>query len=1035
MKKILIFVCWLMGYGAVAQQQVTDFENRILKFPTEAQLVDTINHKALFTIALDESFERTLWVTDGKAENTHRMKDGFGELPPDFTDKVRKYGYLYLKGPAFWRTDGSILERLTPNTGVPDRIFEVNNRLLLCISHYEEINNWNIPITSFAWLDSLNHTTVWEEDVTGYQIIDSTLHYVKLNRQKQLYELCILNKNGELTKNLITQPTQVPLTKFEYLLNSGVAYYFFNTGIGTKLVLKPANSTDSLDLKDWSNLSLFPTFVRDSANKIYFLKHAQYLTVYTLSTDNQIKEKWKLPYEYVRQISDVLNFYASVNFANWSISDNQLFFTLTLGVEGAKKYFLNRFNLQTGDYKRSRDLYRYLSEYFYSASIKSLDSDTYEVDNKHNQKIIYSFLKDSVVKEESYPLKEQMVDLKGIKTVISDNTYAVEGATRTPLIPENQVFDQSMSDFVFAQIPLDTMLIFVRYNRTCACYQLWSNKGEKKSNTLLMNLDGQFERFIDVSKNHFRYFLGKMYIQTRDYVANTVSVYITDGTPAGSKKLYKHPDGNLAFLRASDRQLVYRAYNNNGEKKLVIMGEEQEGEWRIIDIPLTRNGSEVFVTSTDTYVLVKTLKSSLYEFNELFVVEYDSLVRVDNDVSEVMVYQDKVYYSRWITEQNTIQLGLMYRDKNPLKNLPALGVYNISGFRIYGDKLVYERKVADGFSDYTIVDLTTHKTEHTIYKIKPIAILYLNGVLAVADAQKLYLVKDGKRQEYTTGFGINTLTAFNNGLLLSNAGNLTYYDLSDYQGYSIIKNKDYTAPIFSNTGTYLIFSVRNSANAYQWYYWTLSDKQLIDFEDLGEFFVLNDSQILQYNNYSAGLHVWSFTGRKFVRKYTMAYDYFNTKKQAGDNFYIPYMTEEKGTELAKIGTDSLIIYPELVVGKEGMILGDVFEFLGRVFVYAYTKTSGWQVWRMDNEPTIILGNESPIEQPLLTAYPNPTQDWLYVKTEKSLPYKLINTRGQLLMQGNLSSQHGIDIKQLPQGVYLIQLFDEGRVYVRKVVKE
>jgi hypothetical protein len=247
-------------------------------------------------------------------------------------------------------------------------------------------------------------------------------------------------------------------------------------------------------------------------------------------------------------------------------------------------------------------------------------------------------------------------------------------------------------------------------------------------------------------------------------------------------------------------------------------------------------------------------------------------------------------------------------------------------------------------------------------------------------------------------------------------------------------------PSLIDNFAYLLISSYTSDNKYKQYYWTLADKKLVDFEEPGDFQVLNPSQIFQLTSISPGAYIWNFTGSKFVKKYPFVSgyfnnSYFNNRKQVGYNFYIPYTTEQTGTEIAKLGIDSVIIYPEIAEGKEGIILSDVFEFMDNAFVYAFTRASGWQVWRMDNEPTFILDNEAIQEPELLKVYPNPTQDLLYINNEKVVSYKLINTRGQLLMHGNLMPRQGINIRQLPQGVYLLQLFDGGKGYVKKVVKE
>lgn len=182
---------------------------------------------------------------------------------------------------------------------------------------------------------------------------------------------------------------------------------------------------------------------------------------------------------------------------------------------------------------------------------------------------------------------------------------------------------------------------------------------------------------------------------------------------------------------------------------------------------------------------------------------------------------------------------------------------------------------------------------------------------------------------------------------------------------------------------------------------------------------------------------WHYKDGLLTEKYVVPNLEERSLFQENGDFYTTITNDSTGYEIYQLGAASLMAYQEIVAGLEGIELRNVFSYHNEIYVYGFTYTYGWQVWKMGAAKSFITHTEptEEVSATHLSVFPNPTQDWLHIKSEKTLPYRLINTRGQILMQGNIFPQQGINLQQLPQGIYLLQLSDGGRVFVKKVVKE
>lgn len=72
----------------------------------------------------------------------------------------------------------------------------------------------------------------------------------------------------------------------------------------------------------------------------------------------------------------------------------------------------------------------------------------------------------------------------------------------------------------------------------------------------------------------------------------------------------------------------------------------------------------------------------------------------------------------------------------------------------------------------------------------------------------------------------------------------------------------------------------------------------------------------------------------------------------------------------------------------------------------------------------------------ISIYPNPVDNELFIKGVKSkVNYKLFNLNGGLINGGEIVNGKSINVKQLPKGVYILEINENGKVTTEKIIKK
>lgn len=102
------------------------------------------------------------------------------------------------------------------------------------------------------------------------------------------------------------------------------------------------------------------------------------------------------------------------------------------------------------------------------------------------------------------------------------------------------------------------------------------------------------------------------------------------------------------------------------------------------------------------------------------------------------------------------------------------------------------------------------------------------------------------------------------------------------------------------------------------------------------------------------------------------------------------------------------------------------------------QTKSYQDFKKDIDNCLLMVNTQQIEGETWIIYPNPVHDFFEIKTDNFiLDISIFNTSGQVVM--NLSGINErnkiVAVSELERGVYIIRVYTEGGILMKKILKE
>jgi len=106
---------------------------------------------------------------------------------------------------------------------------------------------------------------------------------------------------------------------------------------------------------------------------------------------------------------------------------------------------------------------------------------------------------------------------------------------------------------------------------------------------------------------------------------------------------------------------------------------------------------------------------------------------------------------------------------------------------------------------------------------------------------------------------------------------------------------------------------------------------------------------------------------------------------------------------------------------------------------AYSITVSSENCQLQSSPFLITATEEIISSNIIDVYPNPATDYIEIRSEElvgqEVSISITDINGRVyLMEDSLSITEIVDLKSLPQGIYILLLESKTKLYKSRFVK-
>jgi hypothetical protein len=454
----------------------------------------------------------------------------------------------------------------------------------------------------------------------------------------------------------------------------------------------------------------------------------------------------------------------------------------------------------------------------------------------------------------------------------------------------------------------------------------------------------------------------------------------------------------------------------------------------------------------------KKAKGRTDNTTSLYKLSVDSLTFVQEGLNSYYLNKNRLYFtnSTYNQAQQVIsQQDIMYFDESSIKKLAVKGDF----LRFYASRdYIGIQKIGNDKSTYTydIYDNKTNTLLHSFsYNINAknilnsnnyqsnivgsdeyLSFLFEEGVV-IFDGKKSYQIKFLNEYAWNYNFLKNGgFLAITNPNKVINLSNLYYIDLKSGAKRLLIGNNTNIRIVSS----WQNFSTRPIIELLDAMY--LFDNQLVElvkfptnfyfYSKFGKHWILD--------NFSKK-SIWQYTDGKFIQKDSLWSSVEFSKSIDDKYYYFTSSTPQKGYELYTIEDDETKSLPEIVNGIEGIEVSNIFHFNKKIYVYGFTYTDGFQVWKIgdfkEKPDTKEEENKfkflTPEENPKIL-YPNPATELIIGESYTPQTLKIIDSKGSIIETRTVNGIFEVNLSTYQAGTYFFNFSSEKSNITKRVVK-
>ncbi len=987
----------------MAQKQITNYTYLPQNSPGNFKFLDSLNGKILF-YALDKE-GGAIWSTDGTVEHTKKLPlDNFKLPDSEIGQVIEAYSYIYFifnYTNTLYRTDGHIVE-VVDDFSIAVRPFSSG----IIYTKHEELN-------AFPAIYRIDKEGVTTKIADAGKIIysnDSLLYYQKTSGENNLLLKYSITSEKEI-KEYLGYLEIIDFKDFEGY--DDVIYRFQNN-----YYLDRVFENDSVVSKDLGPLEFnyIPManwvqkdvhYIKSDAHELQFFKVDSLDKIVGSISRNSIKEildKIYLPTQCCLQASVI----------SYNVVKDKLIIQVMVGIMVSDSWYLVMYDFEKKEYKISKKI----NSYPYpipNPIISEKAENIYQIVDQDT--LLYDFNLDTILEIRRNILKEPTNTLNWYngQIAITDNIYFIVNAQKTPLIQQEKmaIFDsQPISNFIHN----DTIQL-LHYDYALKEQQYGLNDGEGQMDSVYA---GDFST---------KFYLGKYPVAIKYINYQKLEVSQFFGSKVVSTIIEQDTYISLENVIRNATHTILSININNGKKIILI---DQMG-----------NAKTFIVNGYDEGILQTESGSYLFNFSKGILSKLDLnglKIVASGIVWQVFIYGEEIFYGKNNNRNNNVAFtSLNYLDKNGQEKILLNAKAN--NLKIEGDFLVF------GLNVYNL------KTQHLLaisdrYSLNAFDKNFLiNGKLYYAGNGLLEIEKNAYRDLKVAGTVIDVKPFFNGIIIKTYQNNNTnvgttflhYYDFSSQKMTEVYEGESFDFNVYNTSSLLLI------RNGNQWSVWDATSGGFYDLP-----LVESESPILSSSNFIVTKDYRYFNknnGHQF-RQFKLENGAIALYKEFyGDNdflindkLFLSQFKPARGYELVYFQKDSLFEMPEIVPGPSGVQQPKFFMFKDMLYVDCFTYQHGWQVWKLGELPpyTGKLLNESVLTTTPafadLVAYPNPFNNRIYLNRNLVAEVQILDLQGKIIQTERLENNNQINIRNLPNGKYLLRLIENGQTRVIPILK-